>query len=74
MTPVQTEIHHGGEQTDSKAVYRVHFLSRVDDSRCESLDVLAYRVEIVDPRTVNADGVMIQLQSDIVEISTVEQG
>jgi hypothetical protein len=70
---MQTEIHQGGEQTNNSAVYRVHYLSRVDDNRYESLDILAYRVEVVAPRTINADGVMIQFQSDIVEISPAEQ-
>lgn len=74
MTAVQTVIEHGGEPTNRKTLYRVHFLSRVDDSRCESLDILAYRVEVVDFRTIDADGVTIQLQTDIVEISQVEAG
>ena len=69
---MQTERHYNEEQADSRTVHRVHFLCKVDDSRCESIDVLANRLDVVDPRTINADGVAIQFQSNIAEITVVE--
>jgi hypothetical protein len=49
MAPMQTETHSGGEQGHGRSVRRIHFLSQVDDNRCESIDVLAFQLEIVDP-------------------------
>ncbi len=69
---MQTERHYNEEQTDGRTVHRIHFLSQVDDNRCESIDVLANGLDVVDPKTINADGVLIQFQGNIAEITVVE--
>ena len=74
MIAVQTVTEYGGEQGDGRSVRRIHFLSQVDDNRCESVDVLALQVEQFDSRSINADGVFIQFQRDIADITAVEPG
>ena len=68
---VQVETHHEWDHAEQRTVFTVHFISRLDDSRCDSLDVLAYRLERVDQRTINADGVLIQFAGDIASIGSV---
>lgn len=71
MAAVETVTHHNEEQADDRKVYRVHFLSCADESRCDYIEVVAYQIDAVDTRTINADGVMIQFQNDMTEVTAV---
>jgi len=68
---VEVEKHHGWDMDEQKTVFKVHYVSQLDEALCESIDVLALRVERVDLRTVSADGITIRFAGDIVEITSV---
>ena len=69
---VSNETYHPWDQADQMGLFRVHFSSQFDDTKHSSIDVLAYKLERLDQRTVVADGVKIQFHGDIADISSIE--